>query len=83
MGQSIVGYVLEKYLAPYFSNFSRESLKMSFTQGEASMENLIFDEKITGRLPFPLKVKFGRLGKLNLTLPSYWSIVSSGIKIHI
>ena len=83
MVESLVGILLEKYLTPYFSNFSRQNFKMSLRKGEGSMENLIFDEKITGRLPFPLKIKFGRLGNLTIKIPSYVYIASQGLVIEI
>ena len=48
-----------------------------------SIEDLIFDGRLARRLPVPLKVKFGRLGQLRVSIPNVLNVAKDGLKIHI
>lgn len=73
---------MSTYLADYFSNFSREKFSMSLISGVISVEDLIFREDINDRINFPIKLKFGLLGKLTITINSYTNL-TKGISCKI
>lgn len=83
MVESLVSYMLTTYMSPYFTNFSRDKLKLSFFQGEVTLRQLFFNDKILDSVSLPLKLKFGNLESLKITIPSYMKFASSGLKIKI
>ena len=71
------------YMGDFFTNFSIDNFKLNVFKGEAVMQNLIFNQKILAGLNAPVRLKFGMLGKLHITVPSFVKITTHGIKIKI
>ena len=77
--KNMVGSILDKYLTPYFHNFkSQENLKME-SLNEFGIKNLVFNDMIVGALPFPVKLKYGQIGEMTISVPSYTNLATQGI----
>ena len=68
--ESLIGMLLERFLGDYFSNFSRDKFSLSLMKGEISVKDLIFSNSINDRINFPMKLKYGQLGKLEIKVSS-------------
>jgi hypothetical protein len=62
--ESLIGMLLERFLGDYFCNFSRDKFSLSLLKGEISVTDLIFSNDVNDRINFPMKLKYGQLGKL-------------------
>lgn len=83
MVDSIIVPILTSVLGDYFINFNTNNFKTSFFSGEIQLTNLIFNKKILETLSVPLRLKFGMIGNITLTLPSLLSLTSQGIKVKV
>ena len=83
MVERFASFMLQKYVGGYFSNFSKESFNLNVFRGEASMQNLVFNSSILAGVSMPVKLKFGLLGSLEVSVPSILHIASQGIKIKL
>ena len=82
----LVCSMLEKYIEPYFENFSTDTFQISFLSGQVTLNELIFNNELLSKLDFPFKLKFGKLGKLNINIPSIINmhrIQETGIGIEL
>ena len=78
---SLLSIVLDKYMKPYFDNFSSEHLHIGLSG--ASMNNLILNQKILEKVDIPLRLKFGLLGKLDVKINSYFHLKEEGVDITL
>ena len=75
----LLSIVLDKYMKPYFDNFSSEHLSIGLSG--ASMNNLILNQKILEKVDIPLRLKFGLLGNLDVKINSYFNLKEEGVDI--
>ena len=82
MVETIIGKTLGPILSEYFINYNSENFKINLMAGEISLGNLIFSQKILEGQSLPLRLQFGMLGNLKITLTSILN-PSEGVKIQI
>jgi vacuolar protein sorting-associated protein 13A/C len=83
MVDSIIVPILTSVLGDYFINFNDSNFKSSFFSGEIQLTNLIFNKKILETISVPLRLKFGIIGNITITLPSFLSLTTKGIKVKV
>ena len=81
--ESLIGMVLERFLGDYFSNFSRDKFSLSLMKGTISMNDLIVNKSINDRINFPVKLKYGQLGHLQIKTNSYLNLGTKGLECKI
>jgi hypothetical protein len=74
MLEDLITRLLKDYLIDYLDNFDKNSLNISLFKGVISLQNLQLNSKILDNLPIPLQLKYGRIGKIEIKLPSVWAL---------
>ncbi|XP_015584675.1 vacuolar protein sorting-associated protein 13 isoform X2 [Cephus cinctus] len=67
--ESIVAELLNKVLGEYIENLDCTQLKLSLWGGDVVLKDLLIKESALDVLDLPLKLEYGRLGKLILKIP--------------
>ena len=83
MIEGLVTRILNRYLIDYLDNFDKDHLSISLLSGKIQLEKLELNSKILDNIGFPLKMKYGRIGKILIKLPPLLQITSGKFKIHI
>ena len=58
-------------------------MDISFMKGRVLLENLQLNNKILDGLPVPLKMKYGRIGRIEIKLPSLFEIAKAQFKVEV
>lgn len=77
MLEELITRLLKDHLIDYLDNFDKNSLNISFLKGQVSLQNLQLNNKVLDNIPFPLKMKYGRIGKILIELPSVWQLTTN------
>lgn len=77
MLESFIVSVLQTYIANYLEDFNSENIKISVFSGKIDLHNLKLNSKLLDNIPFPLKLKYGRIKNVNIVIPSILSIHNS------
>jgi len=83
MIEGIVSYVLSTYLYDYLMNFDKDNLKISLLSGKINLRNLILNDKLLQNVPIPLNLKYGRIGSIDIELPSLFELRNPKTKVSI
>ena len=84
MLEELITRLLKDHLIDYLDNFDKDTLTISLLKGQVSLLNLQLNSKILDNLPMPLKLKYGRIGKVLVELPSLWQMTtSSSYKVQV
>ncbi|KAK0157380.1 hypothetical protein PV328_011128 [Microctonus aethiopoides] len=67
--ESIVAELLNKILGEYIQNLDYKQLKLSLWGGDVVLNDLLISEHALDVLDLPIKLEYGRLGKLKLKIP--------------
>ncbi|XP_015115234.1 vacuolar protein sorting-associated protein 13 isoform X2 [Diachasma alloeum] len=67
--ESIVTELLNKFLGEYIQNLDYKQLKVSLWGGDVVLTDLLINENALDMLDLPIKLGYGRLGKLILKIP--------------
>ncbi|XP_044002668.1 vacuolar protein sorting-associated protein 13 isoform X3 [Aphidius gifuensis] len=67
--ESIVAELLNKFLGEYIQNLDCTQLKLSLWGGDVVLTDLLIKENALDMLDLPIKLGYGRLGKLILKIP--------------
>ncbi|XP_043479643.1 vacuolar protein sorting-associated protein 13 isoform X2 [Leptopilina heterotoma] len=67
--ESIVADLLNKVLGEYIQNLDCTQLKLSLWGGDVVLKDLLINESALDMLDLPIKLEYGRLGKLVLKIP--------------
>ncbi|XP_053594598.1 intermembrane lipid transfer protein Vps13 isoform X2 [Microplitis demolitor] len=67
--ESIVTELLNKILGEYVENLDYKQLKLSLWGGDVVLKDLLIKESALDVLDLPIKLEYGRLGKLILKIP--------------
>ncbi|KAL7290198.1 hypothetical protein TKK_0015907 [Trichogramma kaykai] len=67
--ESIVAELLNKVLGEYIQNLNYKQLKLGLWGGDVVLNNLLIKESALDVLNLPIKLQYGRLGKLVLKIP--------------
>ncbi|XP_074114843.1 vacuolar protein sorting 13C isoform X2 [Cotesia typhae] len=67
--ESIVTELLNKILGEYVENLDYKQLKLSLWGGDVILKDLLIKESALDVLDLPIKLEYGRLGKLILKIP--------------
>ncbi|XP_058806498.1 intermembrane lipid transfer protein Vps13 isoform X2 [Phymastichus coffea] len=67
--ESIVAELLNKVLGEYIQNLDYKQLKLSLWGGDVVLKDLLIKESALDMLDLPIKLEYGRLGKLILKIP--------------
>ncbi|XP_023247319.1 vacuolar protein sorting-associated protein 13 [Copidosoma floridanum] len=67
--ESIVTELLNKVLGEYIENLDYSQLKLSLWGGDVVLKDLLIKESALDMLDLPIKLDYGRLGKLVLKIP--------------
>ncbi|XP_043267936.1 vacuolar protein sorting-associated protein 13 isoform X2 [Venturia canescens] len=67
--ESIVAELLNKVLGEYIQNLDCTQLKLSLWGGDVVLRDLLISEHALDVLDLPIKLEYGRLGKLILKIP--------------
>ncbi|XP_051160676.1 intermembrane lipid transfer protein Vps13 isoform X3 [Leptopilina boulardi] len=67
--ESIVAELLNKVLGEYIQNLDCTQLKLSLWGGDVVLTDLLINESALDMLDLPIKLEYGRLGKLVLKIP--------------
>ncbi|XP_031777535.1 vacuolar protein sorting-associated protein 13 isoform X3 [Nasonia vitripennis] len=67
--ESIVTELLNKVLGEYIQNLDYKQLKLSLWGGDVVLKDLMIKESALDMLDLPIKLEYGRLGKLVLKIP--------------
>ena len=65
---------LDNYIAKYLDDFDRSNISISLLKGKVSLSNLKLSNKILDNIPFPVKMKYGRVGSIKINVPSFLHI---------
>ena len=76
MLEDLITRLLRDHLIDYLDNFDRNSLSISLLKGVIELRDLQLNNKILDNLPIPLKMKYGRIGLIHITLPSVWQLTT-------
>ena len=69
MIEGLVTRILNRYLIEYLDNFNKDNLNISLLSGKIELEKLELNSRILDNIGFPLKMKYGRIGKISIILP--------------
>ncbi|CDW72111.1 UNKNOWN [Stylonychia lemnae] len=83
MIEGLVTKVLKQYLYSYLQNFDSSNLKISLLRGRVDLKDLELNDKLLKNLPFPLKLKYGRIGSISIELPSFLQLKHPKIKVSV
>ncbi|CAK9800782.1 Intermembrane lipid transfer protein Vps13, partial [Anthophora quadrimaculata] len=67
--ESIVAELLNKVLGEYIENLDYSQLKLSLWSGDVVLKDLLIKETALDALDLPVRLEYGRLGKLILKIP--------------
>lgn len=67
--ESIVAELLNKVLGEYIQNLDHTQLKLSLWGGDVVLTDLLIKETALDVLNLPIRLEYGRLGKLILKIP--------------
>ncbi|XP_046738037.1 vacuolar protein sorting-associated protein 13 isoform X1 [Diprion similis] len=67
--ESVVAELLNKVLGDYIENLDHKQLKLSLWGGDVVLKDLLIKESALDKLDQPIKLAYGRLGKLILKIP--------------
>jgi len=77
MLEELITRLLKDYLIDYLDNFDKDSININLLKGHVVLQNLQLNSKILDNLPIPLKLKYGRIGKVLVELPSIWKMTTN------
>jgi N-terminal region of Chorein or VPS13 len=75
--------LVQTYVAEYLDNFDINQLNFSMWKGALELNRLQLNSKILDNSPLPLKLKYGRIGKVRVEIPSILKISSGKIDIRV
>ena len=75
MIDGLVSRLLENYVYDYLENFDKQNIKISLLAGKVELNNLELNQKIIENFPFPVKLKYGRVGSIVIRLPSIMDLL--------
>ncbi len=58
--------LIKQYVADYLDNFDARQIDFSLLKGLIKLEKLQLNNKILDNSPMPLKLKYGRIGLLQI-----------------
>ena len=62
--------LVRTYVADYLDNFDMKQLNLSLWKGALELNRLQLNSKILDNSPLPLKLKYGRIGQVQIDLPN-------------
>lgn len=74
MIEELLTRMLKQYLLDYLDNFDAKNMDISLLKGRVLLENLQLNNKILDGLPVPLKMKYGRIGRIEIKLPRLFEL---------
>ena len=80
MFEGLLERILQEKLGRYLDGLDKENLKVGVWSGNLLLENLKVKKSALDEFKLPIKVVFGRIGKLNATVP-WRSLSSSPVEI--
>ena len=67
----------------YLDDFDSTNLNISLLKGKILLQNLKFNNKLLDNSPFPLKMKYGRAGKIEIIIPSLLNFNKARITVNV
>lgn len=83
MLEGLIVRCLQTYIGMYLDDFDASNLNISVLKGKIHLTNLKINNKLLDNIPFPLKMKYGRIGKIEIEVPSLLHFNKARITVRV
>lgn len=81
MFEGLITSFLEGYINDYLEDFDKSNMIIDFYRGVVHLKDITLKNKILDNLNFPVKMKYGKIGLIEIRIPSFINITNSKITV--
>jgi vacuolar protein sorting-associated protein 13A/C len=83
MFEVLISKVLNKVLGEFIENIDPRQLDISLFKGDVELKDMRLKADIFEALPVPFALTYGTIGRIQLSIPPMWALLSAPLLIEV